>query len=112
MYVKTGDVENNTYVELYASQPEVVNETLATDAVVDTGLDAANSKVTVFDVTNDLAAIWVVEGGTFTAIEVDASFNTAKDNALTINVYIESGTLQIQNKLAAPVAIKLDPTVF
>lgn len=50
-------------------------------------------------VTDGTSAVWKLKGTVFEAIEVDADWTATKDNASSYNVYIESGSIKLQNKV-------------
>ena len=87
--------------------PEVA---IAVDAVYDTGVTDFTGYAT-FVAGNDSCMIpfHKVDGtGLVASTKIGSStFNGTKDNSLTINVYVESGELKIQNKTAAAISLSV-----
>ena len=80
--------------------------TIADSAVVDLG--AFYSGVWVVEVTDESAILASTEDGGSGSIDKlagSASVSTTKDTASSINVYVESDTIQIQNLTGADVII-------
>jgi len=87
-------------------------ETIADSGVLDTGISDFSGHL-VADVGEDstIAACHVAsDAQVISGLTGSAAFNAAKDNASTINIYVEGGTIQVQNLSGA--AISLSARLF
>lgn len=87
----------------------VPSQTLANSGVYDTGIESLTGFLTVEDSTNGDSAIATVHlnGDTLTIASVagSSSITATKDTASSVNVYVESGSIQIQNLSGASAVI-------
>lgn len=85
------------------------NFELVSDEVIDTKISNYTGILVVEDLTNGdgARALAHVANNAQVVSELTGSddFNGSKDNANTINVYVESGTVKIQNKRTTAVTI-------
>ena len=107
MAIKTFDNDSSVQAHEGASQANTVPTTeMIQDAVLATDYrtaDIPNGIVTVCNVTDGEIGRYAMEGGAIitTAIYANAVVTAVKDNAATLNVYVEAGVIKIQNKIAA-----------
>ena len=82
---------------------------IAVDAVYETKVTDFTGYATFVAGDDSCMIPFHKDNGTFTigAKIGSAVFNTAEDNNTTINVYVESGELKIQNKTAAAISLSV-----
>lgn len=112
-YINKGQDGVKDY-QIQAQSTETVGtivEAVADTAVVVTDIDATAGIVIVKDETTTDSATFGIKDidGTVTLeqILVNANFDLAKDNGGTINVYVESGVINIQNLSGGAVDIRV-----
>lgn len=85
--------------------------TLADAGVADSGVDAVTGTFFVVDETNNDSATLSLfnDGGTLTLAKTvgATAITVTKDTASSVNVYFESGTLQVQNLTGAEAIINV-----
>ena len=59
------------------------------------------------ETTGNTVAMWRLEGTTLVTLSLNAAWTATKDNASTYNVYFETGSIKIQNKVGDNKIIKL-----
>ena len=64
------------------------------------GLPAGYGLVLVANKTDAKDGLFRLENTTTFVVSADATFSVTKDNAATINVYVEGGYVIVQNKIA------------
>jgi len=82
---------------------------IAVDDVYETGVTDFTGYAT-FVAGDDSCMIpfYIYNAGLVAGTKIgSATFNTSKDNSSTINIYVESGELKIQNKTSAEISISL-----
>jgi len=107
----------NKAIYVAGGECEIHNGTLTSSMIENTDSDTNEIDSVVFaggfgmiiaaSVTDGTSAIWKLKGTTFEAIEVDVDWTSTKDNAATYNVYIESGSIKLQNKVGDNKSVKL-----
>lgn len=103
--------------EVLVAQSEAVSmsgqkeEGLAVDAVLEVIASSGTGQLSITDETNGDSAVFSLHQASDASV-IAKSYGSAligdtKDNAATINVYVEGGVVKIQNKLAAAVDINV-----
>jgi len=106
---ETPKAEHTTIQNLFEGMDIEVNEDLDsdTDDAFLTGIASGIGILIVGVGTDTIAATYLIEGSTLTAISANVLFSTVKDNAATYNVYYETDQYKVQNKVGDNKVIKV-----
>lgn len=108
MSAQVGSVEKAAIDNKGAITSTMINNTDSDTDEIDSVVFAGGyGMVIAASVTDGTSAVWKLKGTVFEAIEVDADWTATKDNASSYNVYIESGSIKLQNKVGNNKNVKL-----
>lgn len=85
-----------------------VNAALAADGVLSTTIAAGSVGIVMVKEATALNQYFLLTPTTVgDALMTNAAYSAAKDNALTLNVYVEAGVVKLQNKTASAINVKV-----